>query len=316
MKLNYYTYIINFTKHGTKRKICIKDIVDIFCEYQTDEAKLVKKNKSTERELYFAKSSLHDTVFYLMTPTDLHEYRSLDKSSGKITDLQTLIGSDSLEKVTYIHIDKTTPVIGIATSRGGSTNEDLQFYLNKILNGLSTDEPYELTLLPLSSKVNRSDVKKLKMISQAKVVLSSSSSQTAKLAKFLNNGKASKNLEIEISIKRTNAQANSIEKDIAPLLDLIEHDTNNDDFAKVYFRGKRDSLAEYVKDMHLDESLVQYDMIQPKSNSSIEDEIEIKRYANTQVDTLVNGYFNSMHKKLQIITPCTNWDKLKDSKSY
>lgn len=316
MKLNYYTYTINFTKQGTKRKICIKDIVDIFCQYQTDETKLVKKNKSTERELYFAKSSLHDTVFYLMTPTDLHEYRSLDKSSGKITDLKTLIGSDSLEKVTYVHIDSKRPIIGIATSRGGSTDEDLQFYLNQILNGLSSDEPYELTLFPLSSKVNRSDVKKLKMISQAKVVLSSKSSQTAKLAKFLNNGKASKNLEIEISIKRTNAQANSIEKDIAPLLDLIEHDTNSNDFAKVYFRGKRESLAEYVKDMHLDESLVQYDMIHPKSNRTIEDEVETKRYANPQVDALADDYFDSMHTKMKTVTPCTNWNKLKDLKSY
>ncbi|MEZ9631542.1 hypothetical protein AB4304_18865 [Vibrio breoganii] len=316
MKLNYYTYTVNFTKKGKRRKICVKDIVDIFCEYQTNNASLEKRNKVTERDLYFAKADTFSTVYYLMTPTDLHQYRSLDKTSGKITDLKTLIGSDSLEKVTYVHIDDKKPVIGIAASRGGATDEDLQFYLNEILNGLSTGAPYELTLKPLNSEIARTDVKKLKMISQAKVSLDSGSGQVAKLAKFFTNNTATNNLEIEISIKRTNAQANSIEKDIQPLLDIIANDTQNHQFTQAYFRGKRNSLAESVKDMHLDKSLVLYDMVLPKARVSIEEQIEVKRYSNPQVDDLADDFFDSMKKKLKDTVPCVNWSKLKDSTSY
>ena len=316
MKLNYYTYTVKFTKKGKTRKICIKDIVDIYCKYQTDNAVLLKKNKVTERDLYLARSGSADSVYYLMTPTDLHQYRSLDLSSGKITDLKKLIGSDSLEKVSYIHIDDSQPVIGIASSRGGATDEDLAFYLNQILNGLSSGEPYELTLKPLKAGIDRSDVKKLKMISQAKVVLDSSSGQTSQLAKFLTGKKANSNLEIEISFKRTNAQANSIEKDIQPLLDIIEKDSSNQQFTAAYFRGKQNSLAETVKDMYLDKSLVLYDMILPKAKVSIEDQIEVKRYSNPQVDALTDAYFSSLAKKIKDTIPCPDWKKLRDSNSY
>lgn len=316
MKLNYYTYTVKFTKTGKTRKICIKDIVDVFCQYQTNKAILLKKNKVTERDLYLVRSGVKDSVYYLMTPTDLHQYRSLDLASGKVTDLKKLIGSDSLEKVSYIHIDDSQPVIGIASTRGGATDEDLAFYLNQILNGLSTNEPYELTLKPLKAGINRSDVKKLKMISQAKVVLDSGSGQTSQLAKFFTGKKANSNLEIEISIKRTSAQANSIEKDIQPLLDIIEKDTSNQQFAAAYFRGKQNSLAESVKDMHLDKSLVLYDMILPKAKVSIEEQIEVKRYSNPQVDALTDNYFNSMAKKIKSTIPCQDWKKLKDSTSY
>ena len=316
MKLNYYTYTIKFTKSGKTRKICIKDIVDIFCKYQTNKSILLKKHKITERDLYLVRSGKKDSVYYFMTPTDLHEYRSLDLSSGKVTDLKKLIGSDSLEKVSYIHIDDSQPVIGVANSRGGATNEDLAFYLNKILNGLSSVELYELTLIPLKAGINRSDVKKLKMISQARVVLDSSSGETSQLSKFFTNRKANSNLEIEISFKRTNAQANSIEKDIQPLLDIIEKDTSNQQFVAAYFRGKQNSLVENVKEMHLDKSLVLYDMIIPKAKVSIEEQIEVKRYVNPQVDVLTDLYFNSMKKKIKNTIPCQNWKKLKDSKSY
>ncbi|MDN4705718.1 hypothetical protein QYZ41_07960 [Vibrio parahaemolyticus] len=294
----------------------MKDIVDIFCQYQTNRASLVKVNKVTEKELYFAKADSFDTVYYLMTPTDLHEYRSLNKTSGTITDLKTLIGTDSLEKVTYVHIDDKKPVIGIASSRGGATFEDLEFYLNEVLNGLSSDTPYEISLKPLKSGVDRQDVKKLKMITQAKVVLDSGSGQMAKFAKLLTNNKASNNLEIEVTFKRSNAQANSIEKDIEPLLSIIETDSGNNEFVHAYFRGKRDSLSEQVKDMYLDHSLVLYDMIVPKVRVSIEEQIEVKRYSNQQVDTLTDEFFASRKKKLKDTIPCTNWDKLKDAKSY
>ncbi|MDN4721801.1 hypothetical protein QYZ46_10735 [Vibrio parahaemolyticus] len=305
MKLNYYTYTIKFTKKGKTRKVCIKDIVDIFCQYQTNRASLVKVNKVTEKELYFAKADSFDTVYYLMTPTDLHEYRSLNKTSGTITDLKTLIGTDSLEKVTYVHIDDKKPVIGIASSRGGATFEDLEFYLNEVLNGLSSDTPYEISLKPLKSGVDRQDVKKLKMITQAKVVLDSGSGQMAKFAKLLTNNKASNNLEIEVTFKRSNAQANSIEKDIEPLLSIIETDSGNNEFVHAYFRGKRDSLSEQVKDMYLDHSLVLYDMIVPKVRVSIEEQIEVKRYSNQQVDTLTDEFFASRKKnsKIQYLAP-------------
>ena len=316
MKLNYYTYTIKFKSQGKNRKICIKNIIDVFCKYQKNKNILLKKHESTNRDLYLVRSGIKNSVYYFMTPTDLHQYRSLDLSSGKVTDLNKIIGADSLEKVSYIYIDDLQPVIGIANSMGGATNEDLVFYVNEILNGLSSSEPYEITLIPLKVGIKRSDVSKLKMISQANVVLDSHSSEMKQLVKFLTGRTAKSNLQIEISFKRVSAQANSIEQDIKPLLDIIEKDKSNKKFAEAYFRGKQNSLAENVKEMHLDNSLVLYDMIYPKAKVTIEEQMDVKRHTNQQVDTLTDNYFNTFAGKINNTIPCPDWPKLQDSTSY
>ncbi|WP_417441322.1 hypothetical protein [Idiomarina sp.] len=316
MKLNYFTYTIKFKKKGERRKVCVKDVIDTFCTYQKNENCLVKTNDKTDKELYFAKAGQYNSIFYLMTPTDLHQYRTLDKSSGRINHLSTVIGGDSLEKVTYIFIDKSRPIVGIASSQGGANFEDLQFYLNEVLNGLTSDELYEISLEPLISEISRSEVKSLAMISQADIILDSRSSQMTKLKKFLTNGKVANNLEIEISFKRTNTGDKGIEDDIKPLLNLLESDTNSSEFARAHFRGKRNSLAENIKDMYLDHSLVIYDVIYPKLKTTIEHQIEEKRSKNQSVNSICDSYFNSMTTKLHSGPVCDKWSMLTNSGSY
>ncbi|TOG94013.1 hypothetical protein CGI90_26895, partial [Vibrio parahaemolyticus] len=69
------------------------------------QAVLEKTHQKTSRKLYFAKAATYLSVYYLMTPTQLHNYRKLDRASGTVEDLQSIIGTASLEKVTYVHLD-------------------------------------------------------------------------------------------------------------------------------------------------------------------------------------------------------------------
>ena len=316
MKLNYYTYTIYFLDTGTTCKVCIKDIVDLFCQEQKDKNKLEKLNKKTSKELYFAKSANFNSVYFLMTPTELHNYRSLDKSSGTIEDIKQLVGKSSLEKVTYVHIDDDLPVIGIASSNGGASSDDLEFYLTKLLNGLISKPNYILKLKPIHSGVSKSGVKNIKMLSEAKVLLRSDSKQFSKLNSFLNAKSSSDDIEIEIKIKRKKGSSSNISKNITPLLDIIKNDPTGQEFADIHLRGKANSLQENIKDILLDQTMILFDILYPKSNKAIEEQIQDKRYANKQVYTLTIAEFNKYTTKIKTTIPCSNWDKLKLKASY
>ncbi len=316
MKLNYYTYTINFLDSGTKCKLCIKDIVDFFCKYQKDKTKFEKVNSTTSRQLYFAKAMNFDSVYYLMTPTELHNYRSLNKLSGTVQDLKQLIGDGSLEKVTYVHFDRLLPVIGIASSQGGATDEDMEYYLNKILNGLSSRDKYLIKIKPLHSGVAKSDIKNIKMLSEAKVLLRSDSKQFGKLKSFFNAASVSDDIEIEIKVKRKNGSSANISKQIDPLLDIIKNDVGGQQFANVYLRGKAHSLQENIKDILLDQTMVLFDSISPSLKKSVEEQIQDKRYANTQIENLVDEEFKKYGSKIKIIAPCPDWKGLELQSSY
>lgn len=316
MKLNYYTYTIKFKSSGVTSKICIKDAIDIYCTYQKKQAVLEKVHNITSKKLYFAKAADYSSIYYLMTPTQLHSYRKLDKASGTIEDLQSLIGSGSLEKVTYIHLDDQLPVIGIASSHGGAINDDVEFYLNQVLNGLSTTDDYWLELKPINSGVAKSNIKNINLVSEAKVLVRSDSKQWGKLGSFLSAKANYDNLEIEIKVKRVSSSRADIKSQIDPLLDIIQNDVGDKEFAKVYLKGKAYSDQETIKDILLDQTMVLFDVIYPKSGNTIESQIEDKRYANIQVERLAVKEFSKYSSKLQTVAPCQNWTKLIDSKSY
>ncbi|WP_162047265.1 hypothetical protein [Vibrio taketomensis] len=155
MKLNYYTYTVLFKSSGVTCNICIKDIIDLYCAYQKKQSVLEKTNSTTSRKLYFAKAGKFSSVYYLMAPTQLNQYRKLDRTQGTVEDLKKLIGKGSLEKVTYIHLDEKQPIIGIASSHGGASDEDVEFYLNNILNGFNATPEYKLEIKPLHSGIKR-----------------------------------------------------------------------------------------------------------------------------------------------------------------
>lgn len=316
MKLNYYTYTVKFLASGTTCRICIKDIVDLYCSYEKKQSVLEKTNKINSKKLYFAKADQYLSVYYLMTPTELHNYRSLNRNSGSIKDLQTLIGSDSLEKVTYVHLDDKEPIIGIAASHGGASHDDVEFYLNRILNGLMPKMSYRIQLKPLNSGVSKSNVKNIKMLSEAKVILRNDSKQFNKLGAFITAASNTDNIEIEIRVKRTNKSRADIKSQIEPLLDIIKNDRNNSDFAEVYLRGKAYTEQETIKEILLDQTMIIFDIIYPNTGNTIEAQIQDKRYANSQVDKLAADEFNKYKTKLKITPPCQLWSKLTDKTSY
>lgn len=316
MKLNYYTYTVKFKTSGITCKTCVKDIIDTYCTHQKKQEILEKTHQQTSRKLYFAKAASYMSVYYLMTPTELHNYRKLDKASGTVEDLQSIIGDASLEKVTYVYLDEHLPIIGIAASHGGATDEDVEYYLNQVLNGLILSPEYTLELKPINSGVAKSDIKNIQMLSEAKILLRNNSSQFSKLKSFFNASSNTDNLEIEIRVKRKANSRADIKQQIAPLLDIIRNDSSDEAFSEVYLRGKAHSAQETIKDILLDKEMIVFDIIYPKSGNTIETQIQNKRYANEQVSILAIQEFNRYGSKLKNEIPCLRWASLNNQNSY
>lgn len=316
MKLNYYTYTIEFKSSGDIYKASIKDIVDIFCKHQKKPNLLEKFNEKTSRVLYFAKATGYISLYYLMTPSELQSYKSLDKTTGTISNLSNIIGSSSLEKVTYIDMDDKEPIIGIASPQGASTSEDIEFYLNEILNGLSNSLRFELKLQPLSTQIKKKDIRKVKFLSEAKLLMRNDSSQFSSFASFLNPKTNGDNIEIEVKIKRKQHVSADIKKDVDPLLNLIENDVNSSEFSEVYLRGKAQNLSENIKDIIFEKEMNLYDVINPSIKSPIENQIRDKRYKNTQIESLVRDYFSNLGNRVLTSPSSKDWIKLLDKNSY
>jgi hypothetical protein len=316
MKLNYYTYTVKFTNNGITHNICIKDIIDLFCKYETNENVIEKVNSDTGKKLYFVSADTHDSIYYLMTPTVLKNYRSLDKTTGKVKSLSEILGEDSLEKVAYIYIDPILALIGISTTSGGATNEDVKYYFNKLLNHLSSGIDYDLQLVPLKSGISKSDVKKLSLISKATIHLDSASTKSGVLSGFFKDGALSDDLQIEINIKRKSHSRQSIHTEISPLLDTISGDQADKAFAEVYLRGKQNTLQENVKDYLLDQTAIVHDLINTQLSKIPEEQIRDKRYANGEVDALVANYFEQFGSRILNNANCPEWSKLFKKASY
>lgn len=318
MKLNYFTYTVTFKETGKVCNICIADIVEIYSKYQNKKSVLEKYHDKSSKKLYFAKAGIYLDVYYLMVPASLANYRTLNKGSGVIKDLdEVLEDGDSLEKVTYIHFDKTMPIIGVTSSLGGASVDDLQYYLNEVLNGIYDPdiEKYQLKIIPLQSEVTKSSIGNLKLISQANVILNGKTSMNGIFSGLLTGDTSDNNVEISISVKRTGVK-NGIEKDIKPLLDLIQSDTNGKEFAEVHLRAKRNSLQENIKDYYLDHSMILFDIINPYLKASIEVQIQDKRYSNQSVVDAYNTYIEGLNGRITTDHSCVNWSKLSQKETY
>ncbi|GAA0820722.1 hypothetical protein GCM10009111_26630 [Colwellia asteriadis] len=318
MKLNYYAYTITFKDTGKICNICISDIVEVYCKHQSKKSILEKYHDKSSKNLYFAKAEIYPDVYYLMVPASLANYRTLNKGSGVIKDLnEVLEDGDSLEKVTYIHFDKSKPIIGVTSSLGGASVDDLEYYLNEILNGIYGPDikKYQLKVIPLQSEVSKSSVGKLKLISQANVILNGKTSMNGILSGLLASNTPDNNVEISISVKRTGIK-NGIEKDIKPLLDLIQSDTNGKEFAEVHLRAKQNSLQENIKDYFLDHSMILFDIINPYLKASIEMQIQDKRYANQSIVDAYNAYIEGVSDRITTDHSCSNWSKLSNKDTY
>ncbi|MCF2950492.1 hypothetical protein L0668_20455 [Paraglaciecola aquimarina] len=318
MKLNYFTYTVIFKDTGTVCNICIADIVENYCKHQSKKSVLEKYHDKSSKKLYFAMAGTFPDVYYLMVPASLANYRTLNKGSGVIKDLdEVLEDGDSLEKVTYIHFDKSKSIIGVTSSLGGASVDDLQYYLNEVLNGIFEPdiEKYQLKIIPLQSELTKSSVGNLRLISQANVILNGKTSLNGIISGLLTGDTSDNNVEISINIKRTGVK-NGIEKDIKPLLDLIQSDISGKDFAEVHLRAKRNSLQENIKDYYLDHSMILFDIINPYLKASIEIQIQDKRYSNQAVIDAYNTYIEGVDGRITTNHSCTNWSKLSVKETY
>lgn len=318
MKLNYFTYTITFKESGQVSNICIADIIDCYCSYQKNEAILEKFNESTSKKLYFAKAEAYSDIYYLMVPASLANYRSLNKGSGVIKDLDDVLDDgDSLEKLTYVHFDDKKPILGVTSSLGGASVDDLQYYLNEVINGIYVEgiEKYHLQIIPLQNEVGKESVSKLKLISQASVILNGSTAIGGIFSGLLTSNTSDSNVEIGLTIKRTGSKK-GIEKDIGPLLKLIESDTNDKEFKEVHLRAKRNSLQENIKDYFLDKSAIIFDLINPYLKTPIESQVKGKRYENQSIIEAYDAYIASLGDRISATTSCQEWPRLKKIKTY
>lgn len=318
MKLNYYTYTTTFIDTGSISGVCIKDILDNYCKYQKQKHILEKIIEKTSKKLYLAKAMSYSDVYYLMVPASLSNYRSLNKSSGEIKDLKEILNDgDSLEKVTYIYIDDKRPIIGISASLGGATNDDLEYYLNEVLNGVHEEEgdKYKFKMSPLENELKKTNVGKLKFISQANVILNNKNSLKGMFKGLLAGGTSDNNIQIELTFKRV-GNKNGIENTIKPLLGLIAKDKNSKDFAEIHLRAKKDSLAENIKDYFIDQSMILYDVLNPYLVASIETQVQERPYSSESLNTAYSSYLKEYSKNLTKKVSCINWLELSKKAAY
>jgi hypothetical protein len=321
MKLNYYTYTITFNETGDVGDLCIKDIIDVYCNFQTNEKELEKTTDNTSKKLYFAKASSYENVFYLMVPALLDNYRSLNKKSGVLKSLDTILeDGDSLEKITYVYINGDKPIVGVSKSLGGATDDDLEFYLNEVINGLhsASEHKYKLRLVPLESALAKSSASKMKFISEARVLLNNNSNYASVFDTFITGGMSNENVEVQIVLKRTGYKL-GIQKDIAPILKLIEGDKEGVAFGGVHLRAKQTSLGENIKDYFLDHSAIIFDFINPHVKGNIEDQIQTKFYANELVIDAYKVHLAKYGMRITKSVPVVEspeWTKLFSENSY
>jgi hypothetical protein len=318
VKLNYYTYTTTFKDTGAISGACIKDILDNYCKYQKNKHILEKVVEKSSKKLYLAKAVSYSEVYYLMVPASLNNYRSLNKSSGEIRDLKEILDEgDSLEKVTYIYIDDKRPIIGISASLGGATDDDLQYYLNEVLNGVHEEEEdkYKFKLSSLQNELKKTNVGKLKLISQANVLLNNENSLGGMFKGLLTGGTSDNNIQIGLTFKRV-GNKKGIESAITPLLGLIAEDINSKEFAEIHLRAKQNSLSENIKDYFLDHSMILYDVLNPYLVASIETQVQDRPFSNESLNTAYSGYLKEYSENLTKKTSCSNWKALSKKATY
>ncbi|TQF71137.1 hypothetical protein [Pseudoalteromonas luteoviolacea] len=295
MKLNYYTYEIYNESKGTYHFENLSKLIENYCQSKAGMKQRKIKNPTNGRELYLAASDVSN-VFFLLCPAIVRDFKSVSKSTGKISNIKELLPDESLEKVTYIYIDERSNFIAMTNPLGGARHADLQLYLNSILDERIkqvTEQEFSIRLIALESTVTKSSLKKMHHISRADININKKSA----LEKFFSGKdetKAFDDLEITISFKRKDGKKRSIGSNLAPVLDAIIDDVNSEDFGDVHLKARLNSLSEHVKDVYLDQTKNVYEVIYTSSSKKIEIQIQECSHANENVQ-------NSLSERLDEI---------------
>lgn len=304
MKLNYFAYTITDNNDSNIYFDNISDIIKSFCLGR--ERALFEKNKGLKK-LYLAMPSTIQNIYYLTTPAVITAYKAVNRASGIVNDLSAVLGKESLEKVTYFYIDPSYPIIGITEGKGGADVDDLQFFINEILNHGLSSQRFSFKISTLKVEINAKSATKFKLITEARVKLNNTS------VKDVVNGLFGKdlpeNMEVEVVIKRTNRKEN-VKDYIAPLLTKLE-ESNEKNYAQIYFRAKADEFQSNIKSFILDKNQNIFDIINPHAKMSIEDQIIDKRYRNQVVTGECEAFIKEYTGRIKMTFSDNLWMMMK-----
>ncbi|MEE9682169.1 hypothetical protein V4841_20375 [Lelliottia amnigena] len=304
MKLNYFTYRITDNKNQQVYFDNISDIIKNFCLHR--KKSLFEKNKGLKR-LYLAMPSSFDGIYYLTTPAIATAFKAVNRATGVINDLASVLGKDSLEKVTYFFIDPKHSIIGVTEGKGNADIDDLQFFINEIINQDFQSHIYTFELCTLKIEIKSTSATKFKLITEARVKLNNDSVGDVINGLFGKN--PSDNMEVQIIVKRKNRKEN-VKDYIQPLLSNLSA-SNDKEYAEIYFRAKADEFQSNVKEFILDQNQNIFDIINPHLKAKIEDQILEKRYKNQVVISELNSYAQKFTGRIHsgIMDPV--WNELK-----
>lgn len=304
MKLNYFTYRITDNKNQQVYFDNISDIIKNFCLHR--KKSLFEKNKGLKR-LYLAMPSSFDGIYYLTTPAIATAFKAVNRATGVINDLASVLGKDSLEKVTYFFIDPKHSIIGVTEGKGNADIDDLQFFINEIINQDFQSHIYTFELCTLKIEIKSTSATKFKLITEARVKLNNDSVGDVINGLFGKN--PSDNMEVQIIVKRKNRKEN-VKDYIQPLLSNLSA-SNDKEYAEIYFRAKADEFQSNVKEFILDQNQNIFDIINPHLKAKIEEQILEKRYKNQVVESELNSYAQKFTGRIHsgIMDPV--WNELK-----
>ncbi|EBY1362763.1 hypothetical protein DUW02_11555 [Salmonella enterica subsp. enterica serovar Senftenberg] len=308
MKLNYFTYRITDNRNQQVYFDNISDIIKNFCLHR--KKSLFEKSKGLKR-LYLAMPTSFDGIYYLTTPAITPAFKAVDRATGVVNDLASVLGKDSLEKVTYFFIDPKHSIIGVTEGKGNADIDDLQFFINEIINQDFQSHIYTFELCTLKIEIKSTSATKFKLITEARVKLNNDS--VGDVINGLFGKEPSDNMEVQIIVKRKDRKEN-VKDYIQPLLSSLSS-SNDKEYAEIYFRAKADEFQSNVKEFILDQNQNIFDIINPHLKAKIEEQILEKRYKNQVVISELSTYAQKFTGRIHsgIIDPV--WNDLK-TESY
>ncbi|HGE8526219.1 MULTISPECIES: hypothetical protein [Serratia] len=266
----------------------------------------MKKNRGLKR-LYLAMPSSFDGIYYLTTPAITTAFKAVDRATGVVNDLSSVLGKDSLEKVTYFFIDPKLSLIGVTEGKGNADIDDLQFFINEIINQDFKSQIFTFELCTLKIEIKSRSASKFKLITEARVKLNNDS--VADVINGLFGKEPSSNMEVQIIVKRKDRKEN-VKDYIQPLLTSLS--TSDDkDYAEIYFRAKADEFQSNVKEFILDQNQNIFDIINPHLKAKIEEQILEKRYKNQVVISECDAYAQKFIGRIHSTITDSLWNEIK-----
>ncbi|POE15374.1 hypothetical protein BV924_00930 [Pectobacterium odoriferum] len=304
MKLNYFTYKITDNRDQKIYFDNISEIIKNFCLHR--KKSLFSKTKELKK-LYLAMPTSFDNIYYLTTPAITKAFKAVDRTTGIVNDLSSVLGKDSLEKVTYFFIDPNHPIIGVTEGKGVADIDDLQFFINEIINQDFQSQIFKFQLCTLKIEIKSTSATKFKLITEARVKINNDS--IVSVINGLFGKEPSDNMEVQIVVKRKNRKEN-VKDYIQPLLSSLSK-PDDKKYAEIYFRAKADEFQSNVKEFILDQNQNIFDIINPHLKAKIEEQIINKRYKNQVITNEFNSYAQKFTGRIQSGINDSLWNELK-----